>query len=495
MEKVCGFCMSLSPIVYCEADAAHLCLLCDVKVHSANTLSSRHPRALLCQVCKHRLASVRCNDHNKFICRDCDFSLHKNKSQHQKKMVRTYLGCPSAMDFASLWGFEMNQVEYCGLEIPKYRFGKQVRGSVLSSKLGVKSEVGPSSQHTEVYRKDSQNKNISSILQQIIDLEKFQLCEANNASSFIRAKQQSNVSASIYNTSWKLDKSLQHPLNVEPFTSSFPPLEDLTSSSIDGNALHGEPFWECESRDHDFEMWSENIQGLGICEESAFFDNCNIPDVDVSFRNYEELFECDEGIDTALFDEKELMISSMENNTSLGKVDHSYAKGIEDISTASSKSKTVELEGKGRSPRRYKQKKNAKRLIHLSFEKSEVTLVLKAWRKYWIESMAQIQKESPWKLTHLKALLEIGKRLPNVCIIIGSATYHENNLYRSFKTSTILGMLENKKKRLNFLKLRQSSRTVTDHENRFGVYVCTTLSARRTRYSYEVTKRTAFRHT
>lgn len=111
MERICEFCKALRPVVYCKADAAHLCLSCDAKVHSANTLSSRHLRTVLCDSCRFRPANIQCLDHRTFMCRVCDRNLHGVSSQHQKRAIRSYMGCPSAKDFAALWGFDLSQLD------------------------------------------------------------------------------------------------------------------------------------------------------------------------------------------------------------------------------------------------------------------------------------------------------------------------------------------------------------------------------------------------
>ena len=111
MEKICEFCKTSIPVVYCKADAAHLCLSCDAKVHSANALSNRHLRTLLCDSCRYHPSYVWCFNHQLFMCRGCDQSVHDVSSQHQRRAVSSYLGCPSAKDFAALWGFELNKVE------------------------------------------------------------------------------------------------------------------------------------------------------------------------------------------------------------------------------------------------------------------------------------------------------------------------------------------------------------------------------------------------
>lgn len=111
MEKVCEFCKALRPLVYCKADAAYLCLSCDAKVHLANSLSGRHLRTLVCNSCRYHLAYVQCLGHKMLICRDCDQKLHDVSLPHQKRAIRSFIGCPSAKDFATLWGFELNEIE------------------------------------------------------------------------------------------------------------------------------------------------------------------------------------------------------------------------------------------------------------------------------------------------------------------------------------------------------------------------------------------------
>lgn len=114
MEKICEFCTAFRPVVYCKADAAHLCLSCDAKVHSANTLSKRHLRTLLCDSCRNPLAYIRCLDHRMFMCHGCDQSLHDVTSKHQRRAISSYMGCPSAKDFVALWGLELSELEDTG---------------------------------------------------------------------------------------------------------------------------------------------------------------------------------------------------------------------------------------------------------------------------------------------------------------------------------------------------------------------------------------------
>ncbi|XP_074309169.1 zinc finger protein CONSTANS-LIKE 14-like [Silene latifolia] len=46
MNPECNYCTQNAAVLYCEADSAHLCLLCDREVHSANSLSLKHTRVI-----------------------------------------------------------------------------------------------------------------------------------------------------------------------------------------------------------------------------------------------------------------------------------------------------------------------------------------------------------------------------------------------------------------------------------------------------------------
>lgn len=112
MDKVCEYCKVLRPIVYCKADSANLCLQCDAKIHSANALSSKHSRTLLCESCRCHWAYVHCSNHQMFMCRRCDRSKHNVSPQHQRRVISSYHGCPSAMDLSALWGFDLGALNF-----------------------------------------------------------------------------------------------------------------------------------------------------------------------------------------------------------------------------------------------------------------------------------------------------------------------------------------------------------------------------------------------
>ncbi|KAL8160099.1 hypothetical protein V2J09_001636 [Rumex salicifolius] len=74
---LCEFCNERSVVVYCKADDAKLCLVCDNQVHSANALSLKHLRS----------------------------SITDDRSAPTEK---SFFGLPSAVHLASIWGLDLN---------------------------------------------------------------------------------------------------------------------------------------------------------------------------------------------------------------------------------------------------------------------------------------------------------------------------------------------------------------------------------------------------
>lgn len=71
------------------------------------------------------------------------------------------------------------------------------------------------------------------------------------------------------------------------------------------------------------------MQDLGVCEELVCQDDFNIPDVDLTFRNFEELFGSDQDPIRSLLDEKDMSYSSMEKDFSLDKLDNTLSIAME----------------------------------------------------------------------------------------------------------------------------------------------------------------------
>ncbi|KAK1391442.1 zinc finger protein CONSTANS-LIKE 9-like [Heracleum sosnowskyi] len=105
MGYMCDFCGEQRSMVYCQSDAACLCLSCDRSIHSANALSRRHPRTLICERCNLQPALVRCVEERLSLCQNCDWLAHVNASGHERQAVKCYSGCPSANELSSIWSF------------------------------------------------------------------------------------------------------------------------------------------------------------------------------------------------------------------------------------------------------------------------------------------------------------------------------------------------------------------------------------------------------
>lgn len=95
-------------MVYCRSDSAALCLSCDRNVHSANALSRRHTRTLLCDRCASQPAMVRCLEENASLCQNCDWNGHSAGSPaagHNRQNINCYSGCPSSAELSRVWSF------------------------------------------------------------------------------------------------------------------------------------------------------------------------------------------------------------------------------------------------------------------------------------------------------------------------------------------------------------------------------------------------------
>ncbi|KAB2042221.1 hypothetical protein ES319_D02G200800v1 [Gossypium barbadense] len=108
------FCNHRIALLYCRADSAKLCLLCDHHVHSANLLSRKHLRSQICHNCSAQPVSVWRATHNLMLCQDCDWDTHGTCSvstAHDGTPVEGFSGCPSALDLASAFGFHLHDTK------------------------------------------------------------------------------------------------------------------------------------------------------------------------------------------------------------------------------------------------------------------------------------------------------------------------------------------------------------------------------------------------
>ncbi|XP_021750713.1 putative zinc finger protein At1g68190 [Chenopodium quinoa] len=334
MEKTCEFCGAPGPVVYCQADAALLCLSCDAKVHSANALFGRHSRSLLCDSCKENPASVRCLDHLMLSCQECDLFLHKCFAHHKKLMIGSFTGCPSVKQFAELWGFDVNDLHQLST----------VESATSTASLD--TERGSCSQQQKKLSNHQREQNNGLILHQLLELKNLQLTEGDNqkkslrhngvyvTSSLMRSnsgtllneglKQQSKEFNKITNELQSLDKSNQ-VLNGEHFPSPISQL-DISSSVAD-------PFWQHNKSpvDND-QFWSQNLQDLGMCQELGSIDDFNMPDVDITFRNFEDLLTGDPDLTRALVEDDPM--SSDTEKASMNKLEKSLLETTQEMAAS-----------------------------------------------------------------------------------------------------------------------------------------------------------------
>ncbi|MED6107885.1 hypothetical protein PIB30_018340 [Stylosanthes scabra] len=107
MKIQCDVCEKVPATVICCADEAALCAKCDVEVHSANKLASKHQRLLLqclsnklprCDICQDKAAFIFCVEDRALFCKDCDEPIHLAGSlsaNHQRFLatgIRVALG-------------------------------------------------------------------------------------------------------------------------------------------------------------------------------------------------------------------------------------------------------------------------------------------------------------------------------------------------------------------------------------------------------------------
>ncbi|TXG64619.1 hypothetical protein EZV62_011613 [Acer yangbiense] len=100
MKIWCDVCGKEKATVFCSADEAALCDVCDGKVHHANKLACKHLRfslvnptskqSPLCDICQERRALLFCQEDRAILCRECDLPIHK-ANEHTKKHNRFLL--------------------------------------------------------------------------------------------------------------------------------------------------------------------------------------------------------------------------------------------------------------------------------------------------------------------------------------------------------------------------------------------------------------------
>ncbi|EEF28243.1 B-box zinc finger protein 25 [Ricinus communis] len=113
MKIQCDVCERAPATVICCADEAALCAKCDIEVHAANKLASKHQRLLLnclsnklppCDICQEKAAFIFCVEDRALFCQDCDEPIHSAGSlsaNHQRFLatgIRVAVGSSCTKD-------------------------------------------------------------------------------------------------------------------------------------------------------------------------------------------------------------------------------------------------------------------------------------------------------------------------------------------------------------------------------------------------------------
>ncbi|KAH7331587.1 hypothetical protein KP509_20G041500 [Ceratopteris richardii] len=107
MPRSCDACQSSTALVFCRADAAYLCMACDLKVHGANKLASRHERVWMCEVCEQAPAVVTCKADAASLCYSCDADIHSANplaSRHERFPVLPFYEAPGVIKLSAVNG-------------------------------------------------------------------------------------------------------------------------------------------------------------------------------------------------------------------------------------------------------------------------------------------------------------------------------------------------------------------------------------------------------
>ncbi|KAK9068783.1 hypothetical protein SSX86_012899 [Deinandra increscens subsp. villosa] len=113
MKIQCDVCEKAPATLICCADEAALCGRCDLEVHAANKLASKHQRLMLqtlpnnlppCDICQEKAAFIFCVEDRALFCRECDKPIHSAGSlaaNHQRFLatgIRVGLSSSSTKD-------------------------------------------------------------------------------------------------------------------------------------------------------------------------------------------------------------------------------------------------------------------------------------------------------------------------------------------------------------------------------------------------------------
>ncbi|KAF5746045.1 hypothetical protein HS088_TW06G00210 [Tripterygium wilfordii] len=238
MEPVCEFCRVVRAVVYCKSDSARLCLHCDGCVHSANPLSSRHSRSLLCDKCNSQPAMVRCMDEKLSLCQGCDWNGNACSTMgHRRQALTCYTGCPSLAEFSRIWASVLETPSSGGYDV-----GWEPLSSVSVTENSVANCIGPS--------------------------------ENEGPFGFVASKL----------------SELEHCPKFEPLMET-PPLIPPNPNYM--------PYYKDQSpllpEESNMPKACSSFKDVGLCDGDDLCEGLSIDDLPLDFENADEIFGCSQG--------------------------------------------------------------------------------------------------------------------------------------------------------------------------------------------------------
>ena len=77
------------------------------------------------------------------------------------------------------------------------------------------------------------------------------------------------------------------------------------------------------------QLWSQNMQDLGVCEDVCYQHDFSMPDIDLTVCNFEDLFAGDQDPIRAILSDKDVSCSYVEKDMPFNKSDNGSAKPME----------------------------------------------------------------------------------------------------------------------------------------------------------------------
>ncbi|KAJ7525579.1 hypothetical protein O6H91_17G057400 [Diphasiastrum complanatum] len=318
MELNCDFCSKASATVYCRADAARLCLSCDHQVHSANSLSQRHFRTLLCQRCGTQSADVHCSSSDDaWLCQACDYEAHGSSSAaacgQKCRPIDGFSGSPTAAELASMWGCgnlwastsangsgDYMEAEQGSADTTHTHVWPASGGENSAEKMIILCSPTPAGglpSHIHL-GKNAQQKQI--VLKQLMQLHMLQPHEMEQLQMSFQNQQHHDTHLQSETIKCQTQNAqLEVPLSENVLLLEAHPSH--LNNSLD-SPIQGDFFWSNGSPTN--QLWGTQMQELGLCDTSGgSFEGFSIADVDLTLENYDDIFSASQNVPTPPFED------------------------------------------------------------------------------------------------------------------------------------------------------------------------------------------------